>query len=670
MLYRPENLADWTIVDLITALDMKGIRYTPTATRRDLEDLLFEVPIEGPTKESTQTKAGIPLQTLLTELDEQNIYYKPTATRAELEALLTNMIDLPKVAQTVATSQNRNQRVTSKDPNQDHRSTPTTHEKLSSVTSLLKELDAKGIRYTPNASRAELQSLLDETKTPIKSTARIPIKMLLDELIRRDLQFPPNASRTELEALLHESSRLASTSLADVKRQTRRRRRQQQNHPTRTRMSNLLSQSTQFAIHTAKELPRGFAILKHKVVPAQISQTVSRQVKRVGRKVNALLLDNDQDGIREPIWYYSATDSEIPVDSPPKIDQPSRQRINKRVRVPESMNSQRGARVQGANDPLYQLPPRSIDNVLIPGSNAYGQNRRNPPRYASHQSRNSQQPQRRIYSPYRDEKPLQSAFDMDGRDAIDRFGDFVADKAEEVLWGSDKKVWDSNKEQRPKKASKARYWKDRLAEQFDYALGLHDDGQYYNNWEEELKREKKGKKSKPKWQTNRSKKGFTRSNGDVPVWEEEGNLVSLLFGRLPSGGQLSLERFMDIKIGSKFLLINIVRSLFKGTLMIASYTCRWASVRGALPQPIVVMGVTTAALCARPKHKLSMVILTLLALRTVGELLHGYANDGWEDIDFSDTNEDEVDIRVSGDATLSHSGKETWDEETWEGDGL
>lgn len=667
MLHRPENLAHWTLVDLITALDTKGIRYAPTATRRDLEDLLSEVPTDGPTIVTTQSKAGLPLQTLLAKLDEHRIRYKPTATRTELEALLTNTIDSQEEAQTVQSSPNGNQRIRSNDPNQNQMRTPTTHAALPSLSSLLAELDAKGIRYSPSASRAELQALLDKTKTPTKSTARIPIKLLLDELIRRDLKFPPNASRSELEALLHESSRRTSTFLAEVERRTRRRRRQQQNHPTRTRMSHLLSQSTQFAMQAARELPQGVALLKNRVVPARISQRVSRQVNRMGRKVKELLVDNDQDGIREPIWYYSATDSEIPVDSPPKKDQPRRQQTNSRVRVPESTNSQRSTRAQGANDPLYQLPPRSINNVPIPRPNVYSQSTRNPPRYPSQQPRNSWQPQRRIYSPYHEEK---SAFDIDGKDAIDRFGDFVADKAEEVLWGTDKKIWESNEGQRQKKASIARYWKDRLEEQFDYALGLHDDSQYYNNWEEELKREKKGKRTKPHRQTNRSKKGHSRSNGDVPVWEEEGNLVSLLFGRRPSGGQLSLERFMDIKLGSKFLLINIVRSFFKGTLMVASYTCRWASVRGALPQPIVVMGLTTAALCARPKQKLSMVILTLLALRTVGELLHGYVNEGWEEIDFSDTDEAEGDIRVSDDAKSSHPNKETWEGETWEGDGL
>jgi hypothetical protein len=101
--------------------------------------------------------------------------------------------------------------------------------------------------------------------------------------------------------------------------------------------------------------------------------------------------------------------------------------------------------------------------------------------------------------------------------------------------------------ERDERKRKPRYWKDRLAEQVDYALGIHEDGKYYNSWEKHLEREQRDgpeietdywhpfpsrKRKKP------SKKGVSRR---FPLWEEEGNLVSLLFGRTPSGGKLGIE---------------------------------------------------------------------------------------------------------------------------------
>ena len=86
-----------------------------------------------------------------------------------------------------------------------------------------------------------------------------------------------------------------------------------------------------------------------------------------------------------------------------------------------------------------------------------------------------------------------------------------------------------------------------------------------------------------------------------------------------------------------------LRTAFKVGIICASYMCRWASVRGALPQPFVVFSVVTAALSARRKRLLAATI-TLLALRTLGEVLHGYVygNEDWED-DYMFTDDDSID---------------------------
>jgi hypothetical protein len=85
--------------------------------------------------------------------------------------------------------------------------------------------------------------------------------------------------------------------------------------------------------------------------------------------------------------------------------------------------------------------------------------------------------------------------------------------------------------------------------------------------------------------------------------------------------------------GTSPLLTNFFQSALKALLMVATYICRWASVRGAVPQPIVVMGVTSAFLCARPRKRLWAVSLALIAMRTIGELIHGYVygDENWED---------------------------------------
>jgi hypothetical protein len=88
-----------------------------------------------------------------------------------------------------------------------------------------------------------------------------------------------------------------------------------------------------------------------------------------------------------------------------------------------------------------------------------------------------------------------------------------------------------------------------------------------------------------------------------------------------------------------------LRSAFKASVSSASYLCEWASVRGALPQPLVVFSVITAALSTRARQgRLTTVIVTLLALRTLGEVIHGYQfgdEDGWDDDDDDDVAEED-----------------------------
>ncbi len=85
------------------------------------------------------------------------------------------------------------------------------------------------------------------------------------------------------------------------------------------------------------------------------------------------------------------------------------------------------------------------------------------------------------------------------------------------------------------------------------------------------------------------------------------------------------ERDMSVSLALK--------SAFTTTLALLSYCCRWASCRGSLPQPIVVFVLAASGVCAPRKKRLMTMTITLLALRTLAEALHGYVNgnEDWED---------------------------------------
>jgi hypothetical protein len=152
--------------------------------------------------------------------------------------------------------------------------------------------------------------------------------------------------------------------------------------------------------------------------------------------------------------------------------------------------------------------------------------KRNPPRGKPNRTK-------QIYSPY-------SEVDED-QDVFDRFGNLLVDTADTV--GVPSKGQKHDKSERGD--HKPRYWKDRLAEQIDYALGIHEDGKYYNSWEKQLDREQREGNGTDYWHPFPSRKRRAPEKRGVkqrvPLWEEEGNLVSLLFGRTPSGGKLEIE---------------------------------------------------------------------------------------------------------------------------------
>lgn len=102
------------------------------------------------------------------------------------------------------------------------------------------------------------------------------------------------------------------------------------------------------------------------------------------------------------------------------------------------------------------------------------------------------------------------------------------------------------------------------------------------------------------------------------------------------------QRLMGRTKGDDRMVTTFFNSALKSILLVSTYVCRWASVRGAIPQPIVVIGAASAFLSARPRFRLRALLIALVAFRSVGELIHGYAYgdaDGWED-DYDDEDDD------------------------------
>ena len=77
-----------------------------------------------------------------------------------------------------------------------------------------------------------------------------------------------------------------------------------------------------------------------------------------------------------------------------------------------------------------------------------------------------------------------------------------------------------------------------------------------------------------------------------------------------------------------------------------SYLCRWASCRGSLPQPMVVLLLFASAVSAPKGRRLFTIAFTTIALRTTAELIHGLKygpHEDWDDYYYHDDDDDDHD---------------------------
>jgi hypothetical protein len=643
-----------------------------------------QVPSPPPASVPQNQQTRTPLVDVLLELDERKILFPPTATRKDLEELLVQRTRAAEAQDNSRSQQRQRQRQTE---------TPPPIE-----TELQRDPDMK--RNGKNTQELGKQASSPPAASPRKKRqAKRKIADLLRELDERNIRYPPTATRLDLEELLVQRRQTETPPPLDTELSQRQQKPaprdlyEQQLTPRAQRRAKLQKQQEQSPWR--KILRKSQTVIPVAVwetLPNKIASTTSRatrKARRVSRQAAELFTVNvDEDGVRDVDYEYLYKEErtpKLPVDvtaqritteetepyprrqrrgprDPATTPAPKRRQRDRdrpaRAR-PVRTRSSRGVAPPAPpqnqpQQPLqtgFLLPPATkLDGSSNPVFSKSEQGPRKAPR-STRRDASSKRPKRRIYSPYKEESTIE-----DDRDVVDRFGDFFADAADRVFWD------DYDGSATPKKRSKnksaasaknkteavARHWKDRLEERFDSMLGIHEDGALYNKWEQQMAEDRRneggndafsvaqGLKPKPRGVFGRRRKY------DKPIWEEEGNLISLLFGRSSSGGSLLFERLLDHNSGS---LLNFFESVLRSFLLVASYLSRWATVRGAIPQPLVVFGLISAGICARPRRRLRTIAITLLALRTAGELVHGYVfgEQGWEDEE--DYEDEDVDLQ-------------------------
>lgn len=190
---------------------------------------------------------------------------------------------------------------------------------------------------------------------------------------------------------------------------------------------------------------------------------------------------------------------------------------------------------------------------------------------SSLQNRTQIDSRKKIYSPYPQNDGNDNAVDLEelyGRataNAIDTVGEFLVDvmsgeksfengTAYPKRPGSDTSNFPKGRE-KENAPIRRRYWKDKLAEKVDYALGVHEDGGYYKSWQDQLDRQRATESNtrdpvsifygnQKKRQREKKKTG--------PFWEEDGSLMSLLLGRNPKGRELTFHVSYGCTVSADF----------------------------------------------------------------------------------------------------------------------
>lgn len=467
---------------------------------------------------------------------------------------------------------------------------------------------------------------------------------LLQALDERNIRYAPTSTRSDLEELLRTSTQLTENERLR-RRGGRRQRRRRRKLSAKSTGSSLSQISRRVFSASAKRLLQ------------------SRTVQRARRKLFDWRTLDTATGVRDVDYHYSrkdpvrrleesrarrvnyepqprgipetAYDDALPLlampysfTTPQESSLPSRRKqperstvaVHRQRRFQQRLNRQSTQRYSGTSEQTTQQRAKYYYDTPAPlRIPAVRQQRR----------------KRKIYSPY-----YGTRFTDDGipRDAFDRVGDCFTSIADQILFGSsadgfvedsevavDVKVHDqrSTEKQQTVTTSSAsqsssrrqrRHWKDRFEERLDYMLGLHDPSNSYLRWAD-LRRVPKEEPDK----TPRPSK---------PLWEQSGSLLSLLWGKDGPPSSMLPRRRSKQQHG---FLLHSFEALFRSIMVMASSACRWASVRGSIPQPVVALGLVTTGLCVPPRRRVPSLIIVVLLVRTVGELIHETFDGDWDD---------------------------------------
>jgi hypothetical protein len=165
------------------------------------------------------------------------------------------------------------------------------------------------------------------------------------------------------------------------------------------------------------------------------------------------------------------------------------------------------------------------------------------------------------------------------------------------------------------------YWKDKLEEQLDYALGIHEQGKHYKRWQQDMRSHQ------------RQSPGLINLNSRIrkAFWEEDGNIMAVLLGKKKHHlGSTHSRHKVDFQVHT---MTSVFYLAFKLFFLILSRLCRWASCRGTLPQPLVVFTLLSSIISAPRNKRIFMVGITIIAIRTLAEMVHGYkySHFDWEE---------------------------------------
>jgi hypothetical protein len=627
-----------TLTDVLRDLDSWNVRYRPSTTRSELEDLWR---LHHPSKASLRQVTGEPLVESITEDSD------------------TETVSSTMVTPTVLESIGKNQA------------------KDLSLQELLERLDTNEIRYEPRSTRQDLEVLWNQflakaKETPVALSDNIEISIIpqvnishtCDDTTRQDETTKGMESRQTV--VVEEKSVVDSVQLL-----------RKSGRPSQRRSSERHARQFTQRQRGTWNIPYGPSV----AIPYKTVQQTTEFVKSKADKVSRRAWDwwtVDDQGIRNAAFTYVTKEDprrekkkiiEVEAKPIPRRDRyptPIDQTTTWTTTVPQDVANRPGrARGKTSRDQTFSVRPphprskppstaasykRHVSSSRAASRSNLWSNRRsnvrtplalqlsNPPSTATRDPPPpTSKPSRPIYSPYADQAGFRDE-NNESRDTLDKVGDYLADVADRIMWGkydsldSEPASSDnSTRSQSTPKASKSthsRHWKDRMEERFDSLLGIHENGKYYDSWLREEERRKAEAEGTDAFSYARGRSSKSKRVYDRPIWEEEGTLWTLLFGRAAPGKRL---QFRDAVDGEPGQLLGLVQIVLRTGLVGAGYACRWASVQGSIPQPFVVIAVSTAALCVR-RNRLRTVLLVLLGLRVFGELLHGYVlgDDGWE----------------------------------------